>query len=58
MEIALREASETKYWLEVIADAAVLSADQLFEIDDECQQLVRILTTTVRTAKQRLQRGD
>jgi four helix bundle protein len=58
MEIALREACETKYWLEVIADAAILPAERLHELDDECLQLVRILTTTVRTARRRLKDGQ
>ena len=54
MEIALREVSETKYWLEVLAEACVIDAANLRPIDDECEQLMRILAATVRSAKQRL----
>lgn len=54
IEIALREASETKYWLEVIAQAEIVDFAKLRDADDECEQLVRILTATARSAKQRL----
>jgi four helix bundle protein len=54
IEIALREASETQYWLEVISDAAILSPENLHDVKDECDQLIRILTATARSAKQRL----
>jgi four helix bundle protein len=54
VEIALRECGETKYWLELLRDAEVIDPARLVEIDDECDQLLRILAATVRTAKQHL----
>lgn len=55
IEIALREASETKYWLEIISELRFVEPAKLDAATDECDQLIRILTATARTAKQRLQ---
>jgi four helix bundle protein len=54
MEIALRDVSETKYWLKILAEASVIDAAKLQPVDNECEQLMRILAPTVRSAKQRL----
>ena len=54
IEIAQRECAETKYWLDILGDAAVVEPSRLVEIKDECEQLLRILTATARTAKHRL----
>ena len=51
LEISIREAEETRYWLELIAEAELVDADRLGELFDECSQLTAILTATVRTAK-------
>ena len=54
IEIALREACETKYWLDLLHEAAIVERTLLARLADECDQLIRILTATSRTAKQRL----
>ena len=54
IEIALREAAETKYWLEVMADASIIDSSKIHSLEDECDQLIRILTATARSARQRL----
>lgn len=50
-EIALREADETLYWLELIAESALLKRARMMDIMRECNELVAILTATVRTTK-------
>jgi four helix bundle protein len=52
-EIALKEAREAGYWLEV-AQQAKLTADtgSLIELTTECRQLTAILVSSVKTAKQ------
>jgi four helix bundle protein len=52
--IALKEARETLYWLRVIDTCALVPREQLEPILDEANQLVAILTVTVRTARARL----
>ncbi len=52
-EIALKEAREAGYWLEVVRQAN-LTADVmgLQELTGECHQLTAILVSSVKTAKQ------
>jgi four helix bundle protein len=54
IEIAQREAAETKYWLELVAESRLVQPTLLVNLDDECEQLLRILTSTARSAKQHL----
>ncbi|MEM6654182.1 MAG: four helix bundle protein [Planctomycetota bacterium] len=51
LEICLREGDETIYWLELLAESAIVSPDRLSGLIDESNQLVAILTATVRSAK-------
>jgi four helix bundle protein len=50
-EICLREADETLYWLELLSESNLVKAKRLIALTDECNQLVAILTTTVKNAK-------
>ena len=47
----LKEADETEYWLELLADEAFLSPQDAAPLLDESRQLIAILTTIVRKAK-------
>jgi four helix bundle protein len=53
MEIALREADETQYWLELIVESEMAPAHRLAELTKECAELVAILTATVRSTRRR-----
>ena len=55
---ALREADETLYWLELIRDAKLIRAEMLGDIIRECEQLVAILASSVKTASFRDNPGD
>jgi four helix bundle protein len=51
-EIALKEAREAGYWLEVVQQAHLTSDDRgLKELIGECCQLTAILVSLVKTAK-------
>ncbi|RIK85532.1 MAG: four helix bundle protein [Planctomycetota bacterium] len=52
LETCLREGDETLYWLELLAEAGIVPASRLADLLDECNQLVAIITATVRTTKQ------
>lgn len=52
MSIALKEASETEYWLELLNKTDYLSARQFDSITADCSRIARILTAIVRTTKQ------
>ena len=50
--IALKEANETRYWLELLAETDYLpDGDQTASLLDECKSLIAILAASVKTAK-------
>ena len=51
--IALKEARETLYWLKLIARSEIFPATRLKELTDECDEIVAILTSIIKKAKQR-----
>ncbi len=52
VEIAAREAGETLYWLELLAESKTVKPTLLKSLIQECNELTAILTATARTAKQ------
>ena len=51
MYIACKEARETHYWLRLLTATKILTENKLTDLTDEANQLVAILTTTVKTAR-------
>jgi four helix bundle protein len=49
--IVLEELDETQYWLEIIALADLLKTEEANKIWEEAEQLMKIFTTTSKTAK-------
>jgi len=49
MNIALKEASETEYWLELLRESNYLPKSIADSIIDECSQLNKILSSIVKT---------
>jgi four helix bundle protein len=54
LEIAQREAAETKYWLRVIAKSELLKPERLEPLTQEADELISILTRVILTCKRRL----
>jgi four helix bundle protein len=50
---ALQELEETQYWLELLADAEVFPRAQLSDLNNECDELIAILTTCLKKVKAR-----
>ena len=50
MNIALKEASETEYWLELLYETEYLSKQQFDSIHDDCVELVKLLMSIVKTS--------
>ena len=48
MNIALKEASETEYWLRLLYETGYLSKKQFISINPDCSELNRILTSIVK----------
>ena len=51
LEIALKEASETEYWLELLYRKGKLSAEQYTAVKNSCGTIRRRLIASVTTAK-------
>lgn len=56
MNIALKEAYETEYWISLLHDTDYLSDDVYSSIHADSVELVRLLTSTVKTLKDSLGR--
>ena len=52
MQIALKEASETEYWLNVLIDTEFLGRDESETIMNDCIELAKMLHSTVKTCKE------
>ncbi len=50
INIAKKEARETKYWLNLIVDSEMMSTKQIKELIRECSELIKILTAIVKTS--------
>ena len=53
MNIALKEASETEYWLKLLYETGYIDEKQYKSINDDCSELNKLLITTVRTLKKK-----
>ena len=49
--IALKEANETKYWIEVMYRSELMSKDKYSELTNDVGELYKILAASIRTAK-------
>lgn len=49
MNIALKEASETEYWIEILNESEYLTECETESILNDCQELIKILTSIVKT---------
>ena len=54
MSIALKEADETLYWLELLHESDLLSANEFSGIYNDGQEIVRILVSITQTSKRKL----
>ncbi len=54
MSISLKEANETSYWIDLFKDTSFLTIDEHSSLSEEIKELIKILVSTVKTAKQNL----
>jgi four helix bundle protein len=48
---SLRELEETAYWLELLVDANIVAAENLEAIRQECDELIAIFVTILKSSK-------
>jgi four helix bundle protein len=53
MAVASKEARETDYWLRLLRDSQIVPGERITELNEECLELVRILTAIVKTGQGR-----
>ncbi|MGO9588148.1 MAG: four helix bundle protein [Limisphaerales bacterium] len=51
MSIASKEARETDYWLRLLRDSKIVPAPRITSLENECLELIRILTAIVKTSQ-------
>ncbi len=56
VNIALKEANETVYWLMLLKDTAYITIEEFMSINIDAEELLRLLTSIVKTTKIRLER--
>ena len=51
MQIALKEASETEYWLELLVETEYITEKAADRLLQDCRELIRLITAIVKTSK-------
>jgi four helix bundle protein len=51
LNIALKEANECSYWLELLAETNYITNKMFTSINIECVELIKILTAIIKTSK-------
>ena len=54
LSIALKEADETEYWLNLLRDGGFISSAQAKSLLEDCLELQKMLTSSLNTAKKNL----
>ena len=52
MNIALKEASETEYWLELLHESGYLAEELFVSIYSDCQELLKLLVSITKSQKE------
>ena len=51
LSIALKEANETEYWLELLENSGYLEKNEFESINNELTELLKLLTSIIKTTK-------
>lgn len=52
LQIALKKANETEFWLLILHEGEYLETKPYNSINDDCVELIKMLTASVKTAKE------
>lgn len=52
MQISLKEASETEYWLDLLHETDYLDKNQFISINNDCIELIKLLTSIIKQSKE------
>ena len=51
MNVALKEANETKYWLMLLKDTKYISASEFDSMQNDCTEILKLLASIVKSTK-------
>ena len=54
MNVALKEANETEYWISLLNDTGFINQDEFIAIKGDCAEVLKLLTSIVKTTKSNL----
>lgn len=57
LSIALKEANETKYWLDILKATRMITPEVHERQAGTCTEMIRMLTSSIKTARQNSSRG-
>lgn len=57
VHIAYKECAETQYWLNLLHKSDYINLEQFESINNDCSELLKILTTIIKTTKKNLKKG-
>lgn len=53
LSIALKEANETRYWIDLIKDSGLYKKEGVKGLREKSEELIRLLTASIKTLKRR-----
>lgn len=53
LSIALKEASETKYWLELLVESEYVSTEKVQDLENECVGIIKMISSSIKTLKEK-----
>lgn len=55
LSIALKEADETAYWLELLVESDIINDAQFKTLHNDVSEIIALLTSIIKTSKQKIQ---
>lgn len=55
LSIALKEADETEYWLELLVESDIINGSQFKALHNDVSEIIALLTSIIKTSKQKIQ---
>lgn len=57
LNIALKEADETEYWIELLQESDYLTKEQSESLLEDCRELIKMLTSIIKTTKNKAEKS-
>jgi len=54
LAVALKEANETDYWLNILKDTGYINNKMFQSIDKDCKEVIKILVTIIKSSKKQI----